>query len=343
MNALVKHEGQSGMQVATWDKEQRDLIRRTCAPGATDDELAMYLHVAKTSGLDPLRRQLHFVKVQGRVHFIADVNGLQQRAAQEPDFEGLLHAVVYEKDAFEVDEARGEVAKHTHNPFGNNGPIVGAWAQVRRRGMTPFLSIVRFSEYVNANNPLWKTKPAVMVDKVAKSTALRLAFPTQLGGIYDRAELDKVPPEPADAEVVEQPRTKPPSGKRGGVPHPPGSAAHISEENALQAAADEKTRAALDAALVKLGKAPQVNAAAAHASAKALVEKYLGSEPTAAERLYIAMQEAQDVASLEAVGKQVRPQVEAGRVSKPEAKELRVAYDAREAQLKAPREPGAEG
>jgi hypothetical protein len=55
--------------------------------------------------------------------------------------------------------------------------------------MLPFVSIVRFAEYDNGNNPLWKSKPAVMIDKVAKSTALRLAYPEQLGGIYDRAEL----------------------------------------------------------------------------------------------------------------------------------------------------------
>lgn len=199
MKALAKTEAQPA-QIQAWTHEQRDLIRRTCAPGATDDELAMYLHVAKTSGLDPLRRQLHFVKVQGRVHFIADVNGLQARAASEPDFEGILHAAVYEKDAFEVDQTKGEVTKHVHNPFGNNGKLVGAWAVVRRRGMAPFLSIVRFSEYENGNNPLWKTKPAVMIDKVAKSTALRLAYPTQLGGIYDRAEMDKAIPPGADQD-----------------------------------------------------------------------------------------------------------------------------------------------
>lgn len=185
-----------GTAVAQWTEEQRQLIKKTCFPDSTDDELAMYLHVAKRSGLDPLSRQLHPLRLQGRLNFVADVNGLQARAAREPDYEGLTHAVVYEKDDFQVDNTQGVVVRHTHNPFGS-GKIVGAWATVHRKGMRPFTVVVRIEEYVSPRNPLWREKPAVMMDKVAKSTALRLAYPEQLGGIYERAELDKAAPNPA--------------------------------------------------------------------------------------------------------------------------------------------------
>lgn len=177
----------------TWSPEQRELIKRTVAPGASDDELAMFLHIASVSGLDPLRKQIHFTKMGGRVAFIADINGLQARAAKESDFEGILHAVVFEKDDFQVNNATGEIARHLSNPLGTAGKCIGAWAVVKRKGKLPFVSVVRFEEYFNSNNPLWKTKPAVMIDKVAKSTALRLAYPEQLGGIYEAAELDKAP------------------------------------------------------------------------------------------------------------------------------------------------------
>lgn len=200
--------------IPMWTREQRELIKNTVAPGATDDELSMFLHVAAKSGLDPLRKQIHFTKMGGRIAFIADINGLQARAAKEPDYEGILHAVVYEKDDFQVDATTGEVTKHLSNPFGANGRLVGAWATVRRKGMLPFTSVVRFNEYDNPNNPLWKTKPAVMIDKCAKSTALRLAYPEQLGGIYEQAELDKeqhdekdITPPAANADVP-QPRHK---------------------------------------------------------------------------------------------------------------------------------------
>ncbi len=213
-DAIMRREVGAVATVETWNQEQRDLIKRTVAPNATDDELAMFLHVAARSGLDPLRRQLHFLKVGGRLTFIADVNGLMARAAKEQDFEGLLHAVVYEKDTFAVDNTTGTVVAHTSNPLGANGKIIGAWATCFRRGMKPFTSVVRFAEYENSNNPLWKSKPGVMIDKTAKSTALRLAYPEQLGGIYDRAELDKLEekevnePPPVQASKVEMVKAK---------------------------------------------------------------------------------------------------------------------------------------
>lgn len=203
-DAIVKQLPQA-VTIQDFSAEQRDLIKKTVAKDATDDELAMFLHIARLSGLDPLRKQIHFLKMQGRVVTIADVNGLQARAAREADYEGLLHAVVYLKDDFQVDNVTGQVLKHTSNPLGANGPIIGAWATVSRRGMKPFTSVVRFNEYdASGRNPIWKSMPAVMIDKCAKSTALRLAYPEQLGSIYEAAELDNAeerevnPPPPVE-------------------------------------------------------------------------------------------------------------------------------------------------
>jgi phage recombination protein Bet len=173
----------------TFTKDQRDLIKRTVAPDATDDELAMFLHVAAKSGLDPLQRQIWFVKRGGKVTTQAGIDGLQARAAREPDYEGMTYGVVCEKDEFLYDATTSMVTKHTYNPFGARGSIVGAWCIVRRKGMLPFSAMVRFSEFNQAGSPLWKDKPAVMIEKVARSTALRRAYPEALSGIYAPEEL----------------------------------------------------------------------------------------------------------------------------------------------------------
>jgi len=180
-----------GQQAANeWSKERRDLVKRTVAPDATDAELEMFLHIASRSGLDPLRKQIHFMKHGGRVTIVADINGLQARAAREADFEGIAHACVYEGEDFVFNHKTQEVEKHVSNPFATKGKLLGAWAIVYRKGMKPFADVSRFDEFLNANNSLWRSKPAVMMDKVAKSRALRLAYPEQLGNVYESAEVD---------------------------------------------------------------------------------------------------------------------------------------------------------
>src|SRR3954447_16557275 len=48
--------------VQQWSRDEIDLIKNTVAKGATDNELKLFLTVAKRSGLDPFSKQIHFVK-----------------------------------------------------------------------------------------------------------------------------------------------------------------------------------------------------------------------------------------------------------------------------------------
>lgn len=183
-----------------------DLIKRTvCPPDTTDDELKLFMHVARVSGLDPLRKQIHCTKRQGKLVIIAGIDGLQARAVKAPDFEGILHGVVCQKDELEFDAATSIVVKHAYNAFADRGPVVGAWATVRRKGMIPFTALVRFAEFNAPSNPTWRQMPHVMIDKVARSTALRMAYPEQFSALYEEAEMhqadNRESPPPAKDET----------------------------------------------------------------------------------------------------------------------------------------------
>lgn len=187
-SAIAKQE----TAAISWSRDQVDLIKRTvCPKDATDDELKLFLHIASRSGLDPLQKHIYCMKLKGRLVIVAAIDGLQARAARAPDFEGILHGVVCAKDDFRFDAAAGKVLVHTYNAFADRGPILGAWATVQRKGLLPFTAMVKFAEFNAPYKDTWQQMPTVMIDKVARSTALRAAYPEEFGGVYDPAELDQ--------------------------------------------------------------------------------------------------------------------------------------------------------
>lgn len=154
---------------AMWTAEQVELIKNTVAVGATDDELKLFLYTAKRTGLDPLTKQIHFVKRAGRMTVQTGIDGYRAIAERTKTLAGITDPL------YEV--ANDKPVKATVKVYRS---INGMMAE--------FVASARFSEYV-APGPMWMKMPYLMLGKCAEALALRKAFPNDLSGLYTSEEM----------------------------------------------------------------------------------------------------------------------------------------------------------
>lgn len=185
---LVRTNSYERQEEGGWTREQIELIKRTVAKDATDDELKLFLYQARKYGLDPLMKEIVFTKFKlkdgtEKVSIITTRDGYLKIAQSHPDFQGIISFTVCEGDQFEIDAANYQI-KHV---FGaKRGKIIGAWARVDRKGYKPFIAYVPFDEY-NQNTTTWQKYPSAMIQKVAEAFALKRAF--NISGLVTREEL----------------------------------------------------------------------------------------------------------------------------------------------------------
>lgn len=222
--------------LAVSDDELR-VLKATLNPDLSDAELRLFALVAKRSGLDPFAKQIFAVKRQGRVTFQTSQEGYLSIAARTGEYDGC-------------DEPE-------YGPMTGN-PAHPEWATVRvyRKGMARGVAATAYwSEYYPGDQQghMWKKMPRVMLAKVARVAALRLAFPYVYADLYsedEMAQADRPVPQasrPA-ARVVEGAIVDTQTGEIVGR-----SATHVPEPDdsdiaALHGATDAESQTVLDSA-----------------------------------------------------------------------------------------------
>lgn len=164
-------------KLITFSPEQVELLKRTVAKGATDDELSLFLHVCQKSGLDPFAKQIYAIKRKDRrsnvevMSIQTGIDGYRVVAERTNRYApGKEPSYQYSKDNLLV-SATAYVNK-----------LVGEkWFEV---SATAFLK-----EYIQESNFMWQKMPHVMLAKCAEALALRRAFPNELSGLYTNEEM----------------------------------------------------------------------------------------------------------------------------------------------------------
>jgi phage recombination protein Bet len=182
---------------ATLPKDQLELVRRTVATGATNDELALFLYDCERRGIHPLDKLLHFTKRGGKYTPVTSIDFMRAQAAMSGEMAGSEDPIFVETD--------GKLASATVTVY-----------RITQGQRFPYAATARWAEYCPDNAPMWKRMPHTMLGKCAEALALRKAFPQQLAGLYSREEMDQA--DEPKGYVVTAPNAYPPSQTAGALP-----------------------------------------------------------------------------------------------------------------------------
>lgn len=156
--------------------EMLNALRNSIAPGLTDPEFQLFAEIVRSTGLNPITKEVWAIKAGGRLQLMTGINGFLRIANSHPQFDGM--EVEYEWQ---------------------DGKLIAATAKVYRKDRRfPSVATAYMAEY-KKSTPIWQQMPSVMLSKCAKSLALREAFIQELGGLYTAEEM---PPQYAQATIV---------------------------------------------------------------------------------------------------------------------------------------------
>lgn len=168
--------------------EKIELLKRTFCKDLTNDELELFIHVCKKTGLDPFIKQIYAVKRGGVMTIQTSIDGLRLIADRTKSYSpGREPSFTYTKENSLV-SATAYIKKRTSD---------GVWHEIS--------STAFFNEYKPSyKNNFWSDKPHIMLAKCAEAMALRRAFPAEMTGLYSDDEMHQAQAEKMNANQAQE-------------------------------------------------------------------------------------------------------------------------------------------
>ena len=177
--SIVRWEGYRGEEVAL----TVGAVQKLYCPQATGLEAYAFIRLCLAHRLNPALREAYLVKYRADqpAQIIIGEAVWRQIAERNPRYRGFRQGIIVRSE--------GGLERRESGFRLEGEELLGGWCRVIQEGREDVLVEVPMRGYAKSSPGPWRDIPETMIQKVARSQALRLAFPSETAGMYDVAEV----------------------------------------------------------------------------------------------------------------------------------------------------------